>query len=414
MPPSRRPARRTLAAAVLAISAAGCSGGGSSGGAGGSSTAGGTPPPANARLHFAAGFYAVAIANVGGARELAALPNGDLLVGTTGGTLAIVPGADGAGAAGSPQTFVTLGDDPASGVAVSPAGDVYAAGNTTVWRVPYRPGDRSEPGATAIARVRTGPVAPNSDGDVHRTTSVAASSDTLYVGVGSSCNACIEVDPTRATVLRMGLDGSHPVNLTKRTRNPIALAVDPATGALFIGGAGQDKLPYGHPYEYVDSPTSHGASGVDYGWPACEENRVAYDPLGQKPPPDCASTVVPAIEFPAYATLIGAAFYPKAQRGPYAFPAAYRGGLFVTSHGSWHCCPSTPPRVYFVPLSGDAPVAPVNWNDPAAGHSDIVSGYGSASGTSYIGRPTGIAVGPRGSLFVADDQTGNILRIRHY
>ena len=31
---------------------------------------------------------------------------------------------------------------------------------------------------------------------------------------------------------------------------------------------------------------------------------------------------------------------------------------------------------------------------------------------SRIGRPTGVAVGPQGDLFVADDQTGNIYRIR--
>jgi len=405
-----------LAGAVL-LGLAACSGGSSSSGPAPTATAtpgpGSTPPAADARLQFVSGFYANTIANVGSARELAVLPNGDLLVGTSGNTIAIVPGADGPAFAGTPRTFVTLSEGPANGVAVAPGGNVYAATNTTIWRIPYKRGDLSESTATAIAHVRTGPVAPNSDGDVHRTTSVAASATTLYAGVGSSCNACVEVDPTRATVFRMGLDGSNPVNLTKRTRNPIALTVDPATGALFIGGAGQDNLPYGHPYEYVDSPASHGTSGVDYGWPACEENHVAYNPLGQNPPPNCATTVAPAIEFPAYSTLIGATFYPLGQTGRYAFPSAYRGGLFVTSHGSWHCCPATPPRVYFVPMNGDAPATPVNWSDPTVQHQDFVSGYGSSGSTTYIGRPTGIAVGASGSLFVADDQTGNIIRIRH-
>jgi glucose/arabinose dehydrogenase len=404
---------RFLATAALgAAFLCGCSGGGSSSGSPGGASPTATPPGGSG-VTYASGFYGETIANVGSARELATLPNGDLLVGTSGDAIDIVPAADGAGAAGAPRTFVTLGDGPANGVAVAPNGNVYAATNTTIWRIPYKRGDLSESGATAIANVRTGPVAPNSDGDVHRTTSVAASSTTLYAGVGSSCNACVEVDSTRATVLRMGLDGSNPVNLTKRTRNPIALAVDPATGALFIGGAGQDDLPYGHPYEYVDSPTSHGNAGIDYGWPACEENHVAYNALGQNPPPNCATTVAPAIEFPAYSTLIGATFYPTGQAGAYAFPAAYRGGLFVTSHGSWHCCPSTPPRVYFVPMRGDAPATPVNWNDPTVQHQEIVSGYGSTSSASYAGRPTGIAVGSSGSLFVADDQTGDILRIRH-
>ena len=374
-----------------------------------------TPPAADARLQFAAGFYGSTIANVGGAREIAALPNGDLLIGTSGSTIVIVPAADGAGVADAPSTFVTLSEGPAEGITYAPNGSVYAATNTTIWRIAYASGDQSEPSSkvSAIARVRTGPVAPNSDGDVHSSTSVVATATTLYAGVGSSCNACVEVDPTRATVQRMNLDGSGMTTLATRARNAIALAINPATQSLWIGGAGQDDLPYGHPYEYVDSPTLHGNANVDYGWPECEENHVAYNALGLSPAPSCVNTIAPAIEFPAYSTLIGAAFYPTNQNGPYAFPASYAGGIFVTAHGSWHCCPATPPGVYFVPMSGDAPAIPVNWSTPDVQSRAFVTGYGSQASTSYIGRPTGVAVGPNGSLFVADDQTGDIIRIRY-
>jgi glucose/arabinose dehydrogenase len=372
-----------------------------------------TPPGADARLTFATGFYANVVANVPGARELFSLPDGDLLVGTTGTSISIVPKADAAGLAGKAATFATLSEGPAESVILAPNGNLYVATNTNVWQLPYRPGDQSESGATSIARVRTGAIAPHSDGDVHRSTSVAATATTLYVGVGSSCNACVEVDPTRAVVLRMPLAGGALSGFVTRSRNPIVLAVNPATGSLWIGGAGQDDLTYGHPYEYFDSPTLRGAS-VDYGWPACEENHHAYNPLGAAPTPSCASTVAPVVEFPAYSTLVGAAFYPLAQLGAYAFPAAYRGGAFVTSHGSWHCCPSTPPRVYYVPMRGDVPSTAVSWSDPTVQSIAIVSGYGSAASSGgYIGRPTGVAVGSNGSLFVADDQTGNILRIRH-
>jgi glucose/arabinose dehydrogenase len=64
-------------------------------------------------------------------------------------------------------------------------------------------------------------------------------------------------------------------------------------------------------------------------------------------------------------------------------------------------------------MNGDAPATAVNWSDPTVQHSDFVSGFGSTANTSYIGRPTGVAVGSNGSLFFADDQTGNIIRIRH-
>lgn len=51
---------------------------------------------------------------------------------------------------------------------------------------------------------------------------------------------------------------------------------------------------------------------------------------------------------------------------------------------------------------------PVNRNDPTTQWSGFVYGFQLADGTTRIGHPTGVAVGPSGSLFVADDQTGNI------
>jgi len=197
----------------------------------------------------------------------------------------------------------------------------------------------------------------------------------------------------------------------KRTRNAIALAVNPATGTLWGGGAGQDDLPTGHPYEYIDAMGL--APGVaDYGWPDCEENRVAY-----KTGADCSAVVVPRVVLPAYSTIIGAAFYPLNPSGPYALPVSWRGGLIIGAHGSWHTVPGTnrysaAPRVAFVPMNGDSPATAVNWNDPTTQWRDLVGGFQTAGDTQRIGRPTGIAVGSKGSVFVADDATGLVYRIR--
>ncbi|HEX3468584.1 MAG TPA: hypothetical protein VHT05_10940 [Candidatus Elarobacter sp.] len=372
-----------------------------------SPTPGPTASPANAAIHAPQGFLVSQIATVGGARELAALPNGDLIVGTEGGSVAIVPGAEGAGAAGAPATFATLPDSPAQGVAYGD-GFVFVATQHGVYRIPYTTGARSGT-PSKIASVRTGSVAPNSDGDVHSTSSVAVSGTALYVGVGSSCNACTEVDPTRATVQRMGIDGTAMTTQAKRWRNAMALATDPATGAVWAGGAGQDDLPAGHPYEFMDGVSLHSAP-ADYGWPECEEDHVAYTNGA-----NCSNVVVPALEFPAYSTIIGAAFYPSNQTGTYAFPSAWRGGLFVSMHGSWHTGangqPVDPPHVAFVPFGAGAPATPVNWSNPSAQWTDFLTGLQSASG-NRIARTTGVAVGPQGSLFVADDQNGWILRIR--
>jgi len=369
-------------------------------------TAAPTPPPVVAQLHVPAGFVANVIATVGSARELAALPNGDLLVGTGGSSVAIVPNADGPGLAGNPATFANLPDSPAQGVAFGD-GFVFVATQYGVYRSAYTTGMTSG-SFTKIAAVRTGGVAPNSDGDVHHTSSVGVSGQTLYVGVGSSCNACTETDPTRATVQKMGIDGSAMTTQATRIRNPMAFAVDPASGIVWAGGAGQDNLPFTHPFEFLDAVSTH-AAPADYGWPACEEDHIAYTSGA-----NCTNTVAPAIEFPAYSTLIGAAFYPASQTGTYVFPAAWRGGIFVSAHGSWHASngvPVDPPHVAFVPFSGAAPAKAVNWNDPTAQWNDFFTGFQDGAG-NRIGRTTGVAVGPNGSLFVADDQTGHIYRIR--
>ena len=349
---------------------------------GASAAPGSTAPPANAALHVPAGFAVSVIATVNGARELAALPNGDLIVGTSGASVAIVPNAEAAGAAGQPATFATLSDQTAQGVAFG-GGFVFVATQHGVWRIPYTTGARSGT-PQQIAAVRQGPIAPNSDGDVHGTSSVAVSGSTLYVGVGSSCNACSETDPTRASVQRMALDGSGITTQATRMRNAIALATDPTTGTVWLAAPVRTISPPAHPYEFLD-PVSSRPAPADYGWPQCEENQHAYTANA-----NCASVVVPALEFPAYSTIIGAAFYPAGMHGTYAFPASWSGGLYVSMHGSWHTSGGVPivsPHVAFVPFSGSSPLRPVDWSDPTAQWNDFFAGFQNRPGTELEERP---------------------------
>jgi len=346
-------------------------------------------------LGVPSGFTVERIATVPRARELAAAPNGDLLVGTLGDDVYVVPDAE--GKAGEPHVFATLGDAPDAGVFL--AGDtLYVGGQFAVWRIPYRTGDR-----TARAKPeKIASVRPGGSSD-HTTTTVALTKGVLYASVGSSCNACTESDPTRATVEQMTPDGKDMHPKATGIRNAIALAVQPGTGDLWAGVAGRDDLEHGHPYEIFDDVSAHPGT-ARYGWPPCYENRKAVGGA------DCAAAVVPKAVFPAYGTPIGAAFYPPDQRGKYAFPAAYRGGAFVALHGSWHQ-PPVAPRVAFVAFRGGEPAKPVDWGNPDTQWTEFGGGCQTASGERTC-RPTGVAVGPEGSLFVADDLAGAIYRIR--
>jgi len=363
------------------------------------------PPPRNpAGLTVPAGLRIQVIAVVPSARELAFLPTGDLLVGTLGGDVDIVPNADAAAGAGNPQVFASLPDSPAAGVAFSQSAcAIYVGTQFGVYRIAYKPGDlKASAAPKKIASVRPG------GGSGHSTTSLAVSGRTLYASVGSSCNACSEADSTRATIQQMGLDGANMSARAVHIRNAIGLTVNPNTGILWAGDAGQDDLPLGHPYEFFDSVGTR-AGVPDYGWPSCEENHQSYGSGA-----GCSAQTVPAVEFPAYQTIIGATIVRARNSGAFALPSRFDGGAFVAMHGSWHesgGIPIAPPRVAFVPLSGDAPATSVNWNDPTTQWRDFVSGFQLSSG-ERVGRPTGVAIGPQGDLFVADDQTGNIYRIR--
>ncbi|HEY6233577.1 MAG TPA: hypothetical protein VIW69_00565 [Candidatus Elarobacter sp.] len=340
-------------------------------------------------------FTAERIATVPRARELAVAPNGDVFVGTNGNAIYVVPDAQGTAAAA--RQFATFDDGPMAGVFL--AGDtLYAGGQFGVYRIPYRSGDReAREKPQKIASVRTG------GGSGHSTTTVAFSKGTLYASVGSSCNACNESDATRATVQAMSPDGKNMHARAVDIRNAIALAVQPATGDVWAGVAGRDDLEHGHPYEIFDAITAH-AGTPDYGWVKCYDDRK---PIGGA---SCANVVVPKVVFPGYDTPIGAAFYPADEKGAHAFPASYRGGAFVSLHGSWHQ-PPVPPRVAFVPFRGNDPAKDVDWGNPDTQWTEFLGGCQTAYGGRAC-RPTGVAVGTDGSLFVSDDSTGAIWRIR--
>jgi mono/diheme cytochrome c family protein len=94
-------------------------------------------------------------------------------------------------------------------------------------------------------------------------------------------------------------------------------------------------------------------------------------------------------------------FYDKSQ-----FPSRYRNGVFIAFHGSWNRAP--------FPQSGYNVVFQSLKGDQAAGSCEIFAdGFAGAvkSPDKAQHRPTGVAVGPDGSLYVSDDVRGRIYKI---
>ena len=70
------------------------------------------------------------------------------------------------------------------------------------------------------------------------------------------------------------------------------------------------------------------------------------------------------------------------------------------------------PEVVYVPMNGDKPVLPADWSNSGAQWQPFLYGFQDTTNGTRIGRPVGLAVGPNGSLFIADDYAGTIYRVR--
>ena len=109
----------------------------------------------------------------------------------------------------------------------------------------------------------------------------------------------------------------------------------------------------------------------------------------------------PVAAFPAHWAPNDLAIYQGQQ-----FPAPFRGGAFIAFHGSWNRAPSPQGgyNVVFQPLADGKPSG--NYIVFADGFAGAVKEPGRAAH-----RPSGLAVGPDGALYVSDDQHGRIWRI---
>lgn len=200
-------------------------------------------------------------------------------------------------------------------------------------------------------------------------------------------------------------------------RNAGGLAID-ADGKLFAVQHGRDQLPENYPALYTpeagrELPAEvmvQVENGGDYGWPYCymdgQQRRMMRAPEyggDGKTVGDCATKRMPAAVFPAHWAPNDVLIYTGE-----AFPKEWRGGAFVAFHGSWNRAPAAQGgfNVVFQPLlEGSA-------SDPFVVFADGFAGA-EKSPESAAHRPSGLAMGPDGALYVSDDAKGRIWRITH-
>ena len=149
--------------------------------------------------------------------------------------------------------------------------------------------------------------------------------------------------------------------------------------------------------------------GADYGWPECYydglQNKLVLAPEyggdGGKKVGVCAEKTAPVAALPGHWAPNDLLIYSGK-----AFPAAYQGGAFVAFHGSWNRAPEPQGgyNVVFQPLK-----------DGKASADFIVFADGFAGAVKEPGqaafRPSGLAMGPDGALYISEDTHGRIWRV---
>lgn len=225
-------------------------------------------------------------------------------------------------------------------------------------------------------------------GGWHLTRTVVVDPDgTAYVSVGSSCNACIETEPVRASIVAIAPDGTQRT-VARGLRNAVGLVRD--GDGLLATNQGADHLGLQAPdeglYRVVD--------GMDAGWPHCYKRagRLQRDPKFPRKR-GCSQVAKPMAWFPAHASALGlAAFEPGREPGD-----VLAGHVVVALHGSTNVRLGHGYKLVRVARDGRTV-------------DDLVTGF--LDGVRVHGRPAGVIDDGAGGLFFSDDRRGVIYQLQ--
>jgi glucose/arabinose dehydrogenase len=271
--------------------------------------------------------------------------------------------------------------------------DFYVANADAVVRFPYQEGQtRIEGAGQTVVELPGGPI------NHHWTKNVVASGDgaRLYVTVGSNSNVAengMAAEEGRAAIWEIDpATGDHRI-FASGLRNPVGLAWEPATGALWTAVNERDELGSDLVPDYMTAVQDGGF----YGWPYSYYGDHVDARVEPQRPDLVARAIVPDYALGPHTASLGLAFADGAE----ALPPEFRTGAFVGQHGSWNRQPRSGYKVIFVPFEAGQPAG-----DPV----DVLTGFVNEDDEAQ-GRPVGVALDQTGALLVADDVGNHIWRV---
>ncbi|MBE7220084.1 MAG: PQQ-dependent sugar dehydrogenase, partial [Caulobacteraceae bacterium] len=259
----------------------------------------------------------------------------------------------------------------------------------------------------------------------------------LFVDLGSATNACEKQNrvlhskgnepctekETRGGVWRFDADKqdqqfSPAERWASGLRNGEGFTQD-SSGQVYVSQHGRDQLNEDWPNLYTAEQGHQLPSeeivalkkGADFGWPECyfdpKQDKLVLAPEyggdGGKKVGVCAQRTGPVAFFPAHWAPNDIKMYEGKN-----FPKAYDGGIFIAFHGSWNRAPGPQGgyNVVFQPFADGKLTG--KWSVFADG---FAGPHMEPSRAEF--RPSGLAIGPKGALYVSDDGKGRIWRITY-
>ena len=393
------------------------------------------------------GFCASVFADkIGHARQMAVAPNGTVFVNTwsgryynndtppEGGFLVALKDMDGDGRAETVERFgptFAEGAHGGTGIYIYKDG-LYAEINDKIVRYQLKD-DEVAPKSQAETVLSGMPIT----GDHPMHPFIIDKDGNLFVSMGSATNTC-EVknrmphseghDPctemeTRAGIWRYDANKRDQVFSAKERyasgiRNGEGFDFDKA-GRLYVTQHGRDQLRENWPELYsveqgFELPAEEVVilkDGAWYGWPKCyydaKQGKLVQGPEyggdGGKKVGNCDKAEGPVAAFPAHWAPNDLKIY-KAED----FPEGYHDGAFIAFHGSWNRAPG-PQGGYSVVFQ------PLKDGKTAGDFIVFADGFAGAhkDPSRAKHRPSGLAIGPYGALYISDDVGGRVWRITY-
>jgi len=332
-------------------------------------------------------------------RVIVTAPNGDIFVAESkSDRVTLLRDADGDGKPELKEIFASGLKQP-FGIAFHPPGaepkHIYIANTDSVVRLPYRNGQAMAEGEPERLIELAG--GGQLTGGGHWTRDIVFSKDgrKLFISVGSESNAKdTEAEKERARIFETDPDGQNKRVFATGIRNPVGLAIHPATGELWTSVNERDEIGDNLVPDYV----TRVQDGGFYGWPWFYMGGN-QDPrhLGKRPELK-EKVITPDVLLQAHSASLDLTFYDAEQ-----FPVAYRHHAFAAEHGSWNRTRRTGYKVVRIPTE----------NGKATGeYIDFLTGFVTPEGDVW-GRPVGVTVAKDGALLVSDDTGDCIWRVSH-